>query len=627
MARRPSLLLDTTPRRPSSAASSSGTVVTSDVPPVSWIYGRVTQTSATDPSLPAGWVEVGIPADNPATRAVGQSDGLSVWIGARVQVILDSAGRVVHISDPIADPRPEDEVQHIGQQGRALRSAMDDAAQAQKRAEEARTRADNAREKAYEAGLEAKRALAVGEANRPPVVAPEAPTDPVPGLIWYPTNVAGEITGARVWDGAQWIGRPLVADTVLVPGSVGTVALHDGAVTADKVHVTEELTSRIAAFLAVTTDMLTAGKATIQGDAVVGNLIGNKLIGGELSLLDSTPEPRNVYADLKGSSWGWEVSPGRKHTGELRAGVGGTWDASSLPSGPAVLAYHKGIFGPAEPGMSEITITMTLTAKWLEGTATVVLVLADGTQLESAPIPANGQIQTIRMVIPEGQWLSPTERNILVRATRFGNVGGDVSVTVRDMKALWRPLKASGVRVFRDEDGDASIEFRESGGGVATLTTDGVIYRPPGGEPASQGWGVFTQPPLVISSTETAGAWASPRTWTRVPLNGSVTLRGGMKVLGDEIIVPLTGFYRMDGKTWYRGAKDYTGGTAVAINGSTNKGVYTYQPMNRGTWTSLVASGVKRLNAGDRISLYTYHDAASGWRMDYGDLSAQYLTA
>ena len=98
---RPSLLLDTTPRNGGGHNSNNIVVQQS---PVSWTYGKITGTSATDSTLPSGWVEVGIPYSNPTSHAVGESDGIATWIGARVLGIIDSSGLVLIIRDPIAEP-------------------------------------------------------------------------------------------------------------------------------------------------------------------------------------------------------------------------------------------------------------------------------------------------------------------------------------------------------------------------------------------------------------------------------------------------------------------------------------------------------------------------------------------
>jgi hypothetical protein len=64
--------------------------------------------------------------------------------------------------------------------------------------------------------------------------------------------------------------------------AVGATKLAPGSVTSDAIYASKELWAKLAAFAAVTTDMLTAGKATITGDAVVGNLKGNNIFGSKI---------------------------------------------------------------------------------------------------------------------------------------------------------------------------------------------------------------------------------------------------------------------------------------------------------------------------------------------------------
>ena len=43
---------------------------------IRWVKGRVVDTSKTDPTLPAGWVRVGMPYDKPETYVAGETPGL-----------------------------------------------------------------------------------------------------------------------------------------------------------------------------------------------------------------------------------------------------------------------------------------------------------------------------------------------------------------------------------------------------------------------------------------------------------------------------------------------------------------------------------------------------------------------
>ncbi|WP_136314307.1 hypothetical protein [Actinomyces procaprae] len=123
---------------------------------------------------------------------------------------------------------------------------------------------------------------------------PQVPLTDHPVGQWF--RVGGEVP-VTVPDGAAYMTvRPTLyfaagttpTEAVAYVGHVDVhrqtpaVDITDGAVTAAKIQASEEMWSKIGAFAAVTTDMLTAGDATITGTAVVGDLVGNTLRGGRV---------------------------------------------------------------------------------------------------------------------------------------------------------------------------------------------------------------------------------------------------------------------------------------------------------------------------------------------------------
>lgn len=59
------------------------------------------------------------------------------------------------------------------------------------------------------------------------------PTAHAQGDLWYVVDpVTSYVTGIRIWDGGSWNPYQFAADSVIVPGTVGTIQLKDGAVTA-----------------------------------------------------------------------------------------------------------------------------------------------------------------------------------------------------------------------------------------------------------------------------------------------------------------------------------------------------------------------------------------------------------
>lgn len=58
------------------------------------------------------------------------------------------------------------------------------------------------------------------------------------GDLWFIVDAGTSIvTEIRIWNGTQWVPYRLVADSIIVPGSVGTITIGDGVITGPKVQV------------------------------------------------------------------------------------------------------------------------------------------------------------------------------------------------------------------------------------------------------------------------------------------------------------------------------------------------------------------------------------------------------
>lgn len=148
-----SLFLDMQDARKSHSASDSIT---------RWVKGQVVDTPDTDPTLPAGWVRVGMPYNEPDTYVTGETPGLYTWKGAMVTVKMHSDGTLLSISDGQDEPGDErTQVERLGPAGKDIANAMSDAVKAQKAAEEVKGRAGAAAKDAaaaQKAALDAKTA-------------------------------------------------------------------------------------------------------------------------------------------------------------------------------------------------------------------------------------------------------------------------------------------------------------------------------------------------------------------------------------------------------------------------------------------------------------------------------------
>ena len=132
---------------------------------IRWVKGRVVDTAKTDPTLPAGWVRVGMPYDKPETYVAGETPGLYTWQGAMVTVRLHPDGTLLSITDGQDEPGDErTQIERLGPAGKEIADAMNDAVDAKKAAAEVGTRADNAAKDAAAAARDAQTARAKAEA-------------------------------------------------------------------------------------------------------------------------------------------------------------------------------------------------------------------------------------------------------------------------------------------------------------------------------------------------------------------------------------------------------------------------------------------------------------------------------
>ena len=121
-------------------------------------------------------------------------------------------------------------------------------------------------------------------------------TEPAPpkdgfkaGDLWYQTNASGQIAAVKVWNGSKWNGYDLVANSILVAGSVGSTLIADGAVT----------TSKITA-KAVTADQIAAN--TITGAEIRADSVDvNEIASGDIYCNRLTATDGAGYAEMTGN--------------------------------------------------------------------------------------------------------------------------------------------------------------------------------------------------------------------------------------------------------------------------------------------------------------------------------------
>ena len=120
---------------------------------------------------------------------------------------------------------------------------------------------------------------------------PTAPKDGFKaGDLWYQTNASGQIAAVKVWNGTRWNGYDLVANSLLVAGSVGSTLIADGAVT------TAKITAK-----AITADQIAA--STITGAEIKAASVDvNNIASDDIVCKKLTAVSGQGYAEITGGS-------------------------------------------------------------------------------------------------------------------------------------------------------------------------------------------------------------------------------------------------------------------------------------------------------------------------------------
>lgn len=128
----------------------------------------------------------------------------------------------------------------------------------------------------------------------------DEPTAPEGGFqagdLWYQTNASGQIAAVKVWNGTVWNGYDMVANSILVAGSVGSTLIADGAVTTAKI-VSGAVTADQIAANTITGAEIRADSVDVNeiasGDIYCNRLIATdgagytEMTGNKLEMLDS----------------------------------------------------------------------------------------------------------------------------------------------------------------------------------------------------------------------------------------------------------------------------------------------------------------------------------------------------
>lgn len=205
------------------------------------------------------------------------------------------------------------------------------------------------------------------------------PTAKAAGDQWWQTNSAGNVIAVRVWNGSTWNTYNMVASSVLVPSSVGTIQLADGAITAPKITASEELSAKAGQFMQLDVSKLRAG--TGQFDSAVAGLMKTTVLQAQSITTDmlvsgiKTPTGSTgdrVPALLTDSDYWGKVIAGTIKIQDRVTNTGITASTAGLVSGTSTTRVGITAINP-RPHSGKINVSVTAKANSGSGTFVVHL--------------------------------------------------------------------------------------------------------------------------------------------------------------------------------------------------------------------------------------------------------------
>nr|DAZ04631.1 MAG TPA: endopeptidase tail [Caudoviricetes sp.] len=223
------------------------------------------------------------------------------------------------------DQTTKDQAIQIGKVENVANDASDKADNANTTANKAQTTANNAqntannasstaaeaKETADNASLKAAEAKTTADGKNKVFTQTEEPehTELTNGDLWQKLDSSGHISSVNVWNGTKFTAYSLVADSLLVPGSVnGSVLIKDGTVEAKNIKIGNgEILTELLKARKIVTDDVEAGQ--FKGYVFTGAIFqsseaentGMKLNSTALQMWDSNHN-RTVYLDGEGVS-------------------------------------------------------------------------------------------------------------------------------------------------------------------------------------------------------------------------------------------------------------------------------------------------------------------------------------
>lgn len=596
----------------------------------------VTRTSADDSTIPAGWLEVGFPADTPQAYALGVAEAGLHWPGARVSVMLDSSGRVLQVSAPVGEPEEGVEPQANGLAAQRLVQAFADARRALDSAEETKRSAQDA----------------IARANSAASTAANA---------WQKAKEAAEKSGFVI-DAAsiktlvshEAFINEINAQKFLIAGPSGNVQIEDGAVTAGKIAVSEELWAKLAVFDTVSVvDRLVAENVTVPGEILGDTIVGKHISGSIFDLIGADHTKSPVYILPTGTYNGNTPIPQNAHFG-VQSFTDGTktkyvegqkiwWEAAGehrrvllgdgyLGQSQPIISAISGPICPELPdsGVSTWTVRVNVSVD-----SSVVFDVANLQPGVSPARPEPGRATLASARAKAGEWVTLTcyttndlidkKRKLLVR------VSATPMFLDKSRKAI--SMTVSHVNVYQEQGSQLSIsryggtpELRMSSADVNSAYNT-VRFTPAklistGARQHSISWAnlidkpfaAMTQAEGLKSFTVKNNSWdriVIPQASLQRTVQGGVTCGGEVKTGVLYFLVKEPGWYRVHAHCHFKknGAVGRRG-LYLLFNSEWGNGDMAW-PHKDGWEPGCSVTEVRQLRAGDKVYFSAFQDSGS----------------
>lgn len=125
---------------------------------------------------------------------------------------------------------------------------------------------------------------------------------PVQGDMWYSLNDDDQVTGISQWNGTAWVDYRLIADSLIIPSSIGNVLIADGAITAPKITASEEMWARVLGAHQINVDEVNVGALTAAIIQAGTNDILTLTAAQAINLIVSNMAPLQTQANTSTSA-------------------------------------------------------------------------------------------------------------------------------------------------------------------------------------------------------------------------------------------------------------------------------------------------------------------------------------